>query len=157
MIFSKKQNCLLAVCTGKSVPLSEMADEAFSSGMLGVGYAMEPAEGSFYAPVSGIVESIPQSRHAYTIQSDTGLDILIHIGVDTVSMGGEGFEACVKEGQRVNAGELIAKADLARIRERGYPTTTAVLVTEPEKIEHIEFRFESAIGGKDAVMCFRMR
>lgn len=157
MIFSKKQTCLLAVCTGKSMPLSDMGDEAFSSGMLGVGYAIEPAEGSFFAPVSGVVESIPKSGHAYTIQSDAGLDILIHIGVDTVSMGGEGFEPCVKEGQRVKAGELIARADLSRIRERGFSTVTATVVTEPEKIEQIEFRFESAVGGKDAVMCFRIK
>lgn len=139
------------------MPLSGMSDEAFSSGMLGVGYAIEPLDGSFFSPVSGRVESIPNSRHAYSIQSDTGLDILVHIGVDTVSLGGEGFESCVKEGARVKVGDPLAKIDLSLIRSKGYSAMTAVLVTEPEKIEHIEFRFGSVGGVKDAVMCFRVK
>ncbi len=157
MLFSKKQSCLSAVCAGKSMPLSKMSDEAFSSGMLGVGYAIDPTDGCFFSPVSGRVESIPHSKHAYTIQSDTGLDVLVHIGVDTVSLGGEGFESCVKEGTRVKTGDPLAKVDLSLIRSKGYSAMTAVLVTEPEKIEHIEFRFGSVGGVKDAVMCFRVK
>ncbi|MBQ9773084.1 MAG: PTS glucose transporter subunit IIA [Clostridia bacterium] len=155
MLFSKKQIGLPSVCVGKVVPLEQMPDEAFSSGMLGVGYAIEPDEGRFFSPVSGVVESVTQSKHAYTLQSDEGLDILIHIGVDTVQMGGDGFEALVKEGQRVRAGEELARADLARIRAHGLPTLTAVLIANPEKIERAEFRYGAA-STSDAVMCFRL-
>lgn len=156
MLFSKKQICLPAVCVGKTVPLSEVPDEAFSSGMLGVGYAIEPADGHFYSPVNGRVESVTESKHAYSITSDEGLDILIHVGVDTVTLGGEGFVAQVKEGDRVRAGEPIALADLDLIREKGLPSVTAVLITNPERIEHTELKY-GAVGTRDAVMCFRLK
>ncbi len=156
MLFSKKQICLPAVCVGKTVPLSEMPDEAFSSGMLGVGYAIEPADGQFYSPVDGKIESVAEAKHAYTITTDEGLDILIHIGVDTVSLGGEGFVPQVKAGDRVRAGEPLAVADLDLIRGKGLPTVTAVLVANPEKIEHTELKY-GAVSTRDAVMCFRFK
>lgn len=156
MLFSKKQICLPAVCTGKTVPLSSMPDEAFASGMLGVGYAIEPADGHFYSPVNGRVEAVSETKHAYTLISDEGLDILIHIGVDTVTLGGDGFVAEVKEGDRVRVGEPIALADLEQIRKKGLPTVTAVLVANPEKIEHTELKY-GAVSTRDAVMCFRLK
>ena len=157
MMLSKKQGTLPAVCAGKSMPLSEMEDEAFSSGMLGVGYAIEPSEGVFFSPVNGKVESIPASGHAYTLQSDKGLEILVHIGVDTVRLGGEGFEPLVREGDRIKMGEPIAKVDLDLIRSRGFSAKTAVLVTEADSIGHIEFRFGSVTGVRDTVMTFRIK
>ena len=156
MLFSKKQICLPAVCAGKTVPLGDMPDEAFSSGMLGVGYAIEPADGQFYSPVNGRVESVAEAKHAYTIFSDEGLDILIHIGVDTVTLGGDGFLALVKEGDHVRVGEPIAQADLSLIRGKGLPTVTAVLVANPERIEHTELKYET-VSTRDAVMCFRLK
>ncbi|MBQ9784799.1 MAG: PTS glucose transporter subunit IIA [Clostridia bacterium] len=156
MFFSKKQICLPAVCVGKTVPLSEMPDEAFASGMLGVGYAIEPADGQFYSPVNGRVESVAEAKHAYTVTTDEGLDVLIHIGVDTVTLGGAGFVPEVKEGDRVRVGEPLAHADLELIREKGLSTVTAVLVANPEKIEHTELKYGAA-STRDAVMCFRLK
>lgn len=137
------------------MPLSDMPDEAFASGMLGVGYAIEPSKGCFYAPAGGRIESVADAYHAYTIVTDDGLDILVHIGVDTVRLNGEGFAPHVREGQRVGVGDLIAEAELANIRTHGLPTVTAVLVTNSERIERAEFRY-GTVKARDAVMYFRL-
>ena len=90
MIFKKKQ-VLLAVTDGEAIPLSSVRDEAFASGMLGVGFAIEPSMGTVSSPVGGTVESVAETGHAYTIHTKDGLDILVHIGIDTVSLKGDGF------------------------------------------------------------------
>ena len=84
MLFQKKEKLILAVADGEAVPLNEVPDEAFSSGILGVGFAIAPTSGTVYSPVSGKIESITETRHAYTILTDDGLDVLVHVGIDTV-------------------------------------------------------------------------
>ena len=155
MLFGKKTGSLCAPCTGKSMPLSGVPDEAFSGGMLGVGFGVEPADGHICAPVDGIIESVAEAKHAYTIVTEDGLDVLVHIGVDTVTLGGDGFVPRVKERQYVKTGDVIADADIETIREKGLPTTVVVLVTNPEKIENEEYRYGSVSCGRDAVMRFR--
>ncbi len=152
----KKTECLIAVATGKTVPLSAVPDEVFAQGLLGEGIAIEPAEGRFFAPVSGEVTSVTDSRHAFTIMSDAGIDVLVHIGVDTVSLAGEGFVSHVSAGERVRAGDLIAEADIDLIRSRGLSAICSVVVTEPEKIENTEYKLGACIGGRDAVMNYQV-
>ncbi len=147
-----KTKTLVAVCDGESQPITVIPDEAFSSGMLGAGYAIEPGNGRFVSPIDGTITSVAATGHAYTILDGDGLDILVHIGVDTVQMGGKGFTPQVKEGQRVRAGEPIAKVDLSLIREKELPTVTAVLITNPEQAGALEYRFGQCTAGKDAVM-----
>ncbi len=151
-----KFECLLAACTGKTVPLTAVPDEVFAEGLLGEGIAIEPAEGRFFAPVGGKIESVTDSRHAYTILSEGGADVLVHIGVDTVSLAGEGFISHVSAGESVRAGDLIAEADIDLIRSRGLSAICSVVVTEPEKIENIEYKPGACIGGKDAVMRYQV-
>lgn len=157
-MFPKRSHYLYAVCSGRSMAITAIPDEAFSSGMLGQGYAIQPTvpHAIFYAPADGTVQSVTPTAHAYTLLTDDGLDVLIHIGVDTVRMGGSGFEALVKEGQKVKVGDPLARADLERIRERGFPTVTAVLVTDPDKIRDIEYEFGEHTGGREAVMRYRL-
>ncbi|MBQ8416373.1 MAG: PTS glucose transporter subunit IIA [Clostridia bacterium] len=157
MLFGKKQICLLSPCTGKSVPLSAVPDEVFSLGMLGVGFAVEPVEGRICSPVGGRVENVAESKHAFTVLSDEGLDVLVHVGVDTVSLGGEGFTPKVRAGQRIKAGEALVDADMELIRQKGLCTDVIVIVTTPEKIENTEYKFGSTVGARDAVMCFRTK
>jgi len=88
--------------------------------------------------------------------SDGGLDILIHVGVDTVSLGGKGFLPLVKDGARVRAGEPLAKVDLDFIKEKGLPDTVAVIVTNSERIENIEYTYGACRAGKDTAMRFRL-
>lgn len=141
MLFFKKKRSLCAVCNGRAMPLSETPDEAFASGMLGVGYAIEPRDGQICSPVDGVVESVAEAKHAYTLQSAEGLDVLVHIGVDTVGLGGEGFFPLVQAGDRVAAGEPIARADMELLRARGLCTYTVVLISNPERVEGLAFQY----------------
>ena len=149
-----KTECLIAPCTGKTVPLSAVPDEVFANGILGEGIAIEPAEGHFFAPVDGTVSSVADARHAYTVLSDAGVDVLVHIGVDTVCLACEGFVSHVSAGERVRAGQLMAEADIDLIRSRGISAICSVVVTEPDKIENIEYKPGNCTGGKDAIMCY---
>ena len=109
--------------SGKLVPLSSVPDETFASGVLGEGIAIEPSDGLFCSPVSGTVESIAETKHAIGFAGDNGLEILVHVGLETVGLKGEGFEILVKEGQPV------AKVDLDLIRARGLKTITSIVLT----------------------------
>ncbi len=151
-----KAECLLAPCTGKTVPLSLVPDEVFAQGLLGEGIAVEPTEGHFFAPVSGKIESVADARHAYTLTSEGGADILLHIGVDTVGLAGEGFVSHVSAGESVRRGQLIAEADIDLIRSRGLSAICSLVVTESEKIENIEYKPGACVGGKDAIMCYTL-
>lgn len=115
--------------SGTLVPLSEVPDETFASGVLGEGIAIEPSDGLFCSPVDGTVETIAETKHAIGFAADNGLEILVHVGLETVSLNGEGFEILVKEGDRVKAGQPVAKADLALIRGRGLKTITSIVLT----------------------------
>ena len=147
---------ILAACTGKTVPLSAVPDEVFAAGILGEGIGIDPTEGRFFAPVSGEVTSVVDSLHAYTILSDSGADVLVHIGVDTVSLAGKGCIAHVRVGEKVTAGQLIAEADIDLIRSRGLSAICSVVLTDSEKIDNIEYTPGFCIGGKDAVMQLRL-
>ena len=155
MIFFKKNKHLLSVCDGRCAPLSEIPDEAFSSGMLGEGVAIFPASGRFLSPVNGRVDSIAESLHAYTLRADDGTEILLHIGVDTVTLKGEGFRALVSEGDAVRAGAPLAEVDLGLIARRKLSTATALLITNPDEIEITEQRYGKVTAGRDTVLSYR--
>ena len=152
----KKKEILLAPCTGKTVPLSTVPDEVFSGGLLGEGIGIEPADGKFYAPVDGIITSVTDSQHALTLMSANGTDLLLHIGVDTVRLAGEGFRLHVALGDRIQAGQPIADVDIDLIRSRGFSAICSLVVTEPEKIENTEYHPGDCTGGKDAIMSYHV-
>ena len=129
MTTTRSSIVVTAPFSGKLVPLSEVPDETFASGVLGEGIAIEPSDGLFCSPVDGTVETIAETKHAIGFAADNGLEILVHVGLETVSLNGEGFEILVKEGDKVKAGQPVAKADLALIRERGLKTITSIVVT----------------------------
>lgn len=114
---------------GRLIPLSEVPDPVFSSGKMGNGVGIIPTEGTVYAPVSGKVVVAMASGHAYGIRTDEGVEVLVHVGLDTVNMKGAGFTPKVARGDRVEAGQVLAEVDLAAITTAGYSTTTVVLVT----------------------------
>ena len=147
-MFKKKKIELLAACDGQICALSELNDEAFASGILGVGYGIKPASEVFRAPISGILENVSDTRHAYSIIGESGEEVLVHIGIDTVTLGGEGFDSKVKVGDRVIAGDPIARVDLARIKEKGLDTSSAVIVTNSDIIKSHSVKFGAALGGK---------
>lgn len=157
MLFKKREMCLYAVADGETVPITEIPDDVFSQGILGIGYAIRLQNGTIVSPVEGIVEVIASTGHAYTVKTADDCDILIHIGVDTVSLGGVGFKSFVAEGQRVNVGDVLCHVDIEYIDSKCVPTITAVLITNSNEIEKIKYEYGSAVGGKTPVMYYRRK
>ncbi len=157
MFSGKKEKYLYAVCDGDVIPVESIPDDVFSGGILGRGYGIKPKNGKIVSPVSGIVEVVTDTSHAYTVKNDDGLQILIHIGVDTVSLEGKGFNPCVREGQRVNVGDTLCICDLERIKQRGIPTETAVLITNDEDAEIVKCKYGAAEGGITPVLQYKMK
>lgn len=122
---------------GTVIPLSEVPDAVFSSEMLGKGFGVEPSEGKAYAPVDGEVTTVFDTKHAIGLMSKHGVELLIHIGMDTVKLNGKGFDVKVKTGDQVKAGDLLAEFDMNLIKGEGYPVTTAVVVTNTDDCEEI--------------------
>lgn len=126
---TKKRRSLLSPANGEILPLEETGDEVFAGRMVGDGAAVRPSDGGIASPCDGTVRNVSRTFHAYSIESDDGLDVLVHIGIDTVELGGEGFKPLVKSGDRVRAGQLICKADLDLIAGRGFSTITPVIIS----------------------------
>ena len=118
---------------GKLIPLGEVADETFASGVLGAGVALEPTDGTVYAPFDGTVETLLDSHHAIGLRSADGVELLVHIGRDTVALNGQHFTAFVKVGDTVKKGQRLLACDLDAVRAAGYDITTPVIVTNTDE------------------------
>lgn len=122
----------IAICSplkGDVLELAQVEDAAFSAGILGKGCAIVPAEGEVYAPVDGVLTTMFPTKHALGITSDDGVEVLIHIGLNTVQLNGEGFTAHVQQGERVSRGQHLLSFDLAELRDKGYCLQTPVIIT----------------------------
>lgn len=127
---------VLAPLAGKVVPLREVPDETFASGVLGKGCAIEPIEGKVYAPVDGVISVAYETKHAIGITGDNGAELLIHVGLNTVELNGEHFTSHITEGQRVKKGDLLLEFDLEAIRQN-YKTVTPILISNPDDFSEI--------------------
>ena len=117
---------------GIAMKMSAVADEAFASGALGEGVAIEPSEGKLYAPVDATIEAVFDSKHAISLTTEKGAEILLHIGIDTIKLGGKHFTPHVEEGQKVRKGDLLISFDMEAIKAAGYPLTTPMAVCNSE-------------------------
>ena len=143
---------ILAPLTGKVVPLEQVPDAVFSQKILGDGVAIIPEDGKIYAPVNGEVASVAETLHAYGFTSDDDLEILIHIGLDSVALKGEGFTSHVQAGDMVKAGDLIAEVDLEFLKSRNVPIITPVLICD-DADELPMYAVEGNVtAGKDTVI-----
>ncbi len=129
---------ILSPIEGSSLPLSECGDEAFAAEMLGKGLAVVPSKGLVVAPFHAKVEVLFDTAHALSLLSDEGVELLIHIGIDTVKLQGKHFKALVKQGDQVRAGEPLIEFDPAAIREEGYSTVVPVVVCNSADYAAIE-------------------
>lgn len=120
---------------GKVLPLNQVKDEVFATGVLGQGLAVVPEKGELYAPADATVEMIPESRHAVSLTTADGAELLIHIGMDTVQLEGKGFEPQVRQGDKVKKGQLLMKFDLNAIKKAGFDVTTPVVVTNADEFD----------------------
>ena len=123
--------------------------------MLGKGVAIEPAVGRAVSPVNGTVSTVFDTKHAVGLTSDDGTEILIHIGLDTVKLNGEHFDAHVKAGDKVKAGDLLVEFDIEKIKEAGYPTITPVIITNTDSYSDIESLANGSVKEKDQLISVR--
>ena len=124
---------------GKIIPYTDIPDPTFASGALGQGVGVEPEEGVVYAPMDGEISSVADSKHAIGITGDNDQELLIHVGVDTVEMKGDGFNTLVEEGDNVKKGQKIMEFSLQKIKEAGHPDTVVVLLTNSDDYEDVKF------------------
>ncbi len=138
---------LKAVLTGKVIPLEEVPDDVFSKKVMGDGVAIEPENDTVVAPADAeVIVVMADSKHACGLRLENGLEMIIHVGIDTVAMKGEGFELLTEQGAKVKAGTPLIRFDAEKIKAAGYPATTMVVVTDPGKTKEIQY-----IDGIDAV------
>lgn len=133
--FLKKEKFLTAVADGQVIDITKVPDQVFSQKILGDGFAVIPESGEITSPAAGIITDVTETLHAYCITSDDGLEILVHIGIDTVELKGTGFTPLVKKGDRISQGDSLAKADLALLKNKGYSTATVVVITNTESLK----------------------
>lgn len=133
-----KKITLASPLKGTVIKLSDVKDEAFSSGALGKGIAIEPEEGVLYAPADGTISALFPTGHAIGLTTETGLELLMHVGMDTVQLDGKGFQAFVETGEMVKQGQKLLEFDRKRISEAGYSLVTPILVTNTEDFEMVE-------------------
>lgn len=120
---------LASVVAGKLVPLAEIKDQAFSTGALGKGLGIIPTSNSIVAPVSGEISAVFPTKHAIGIKTEEGIEVLIHIGIDTVELDGKHFDTIVKQGDEVKQGQLLSTVDFEGIQKDGYDPTVIVVIT----------------------------
>lgn len=135
---NKEQKVIAAPVTGKAIPMSEVADPTFSQEILGRGTAVVPSEGRVVAPADGVVGMVFDTKHAVSLTTDSGAELIIHIGLDTVQLNGEFFTAHVAAGDKVKKGDLLVEFDMDKIKEKGYDVTTPVIVCNTPEFSSME-------------------
>lgn len=146
---------LVAPMTGNSVAINQVPDQVFASGMMGPGVAFDSEESVVYAPCSGKLTLMPSSKHAFGIKAANGAEVLVHIGLDTVNLNGEGFEALAKQGDKVKAGEPMIKFDRAAISAQGYNLITMLIVTNAADYQVTLSDPSSVKGGTTSVITIK--
>lgn len=143
----QKKNVLVSPVNGRVIALSEVGDEAFSSGSMGEGFAVEFNGEKVVSPVDGKVEACFPTGHAFGIHCDFS-DVIVHVGIDTVELQGDGFHVRVKEGDTVKKGDILAEVDASFLKEKGYDATTMVVLTTGEAL-HLEKEKEYVQAGEE--------
>ena len=137
---------------GSLIPLSDVKDEVFSQGMMGKGIAILPDEGKLYSPVTGKVAAVFPTKHAIGIVGSSGVEILIHVGMDTVELNGKYYKLHVKKDDAVRIGELLLEFDMDKIKASGYEVVTPVVITNPMEFSDIVVSNASNVNISDRLM-----
>jgi PTS system glucose-specific IIA component len=147
----RKVRDVYAPVDGNVVKLESVDDEVFSQKMVGDGVAILPITGSFTSPIDGVVSKIFSTNHAYSIKSDKDLEVMVHIGLETVTLNGEGFTRIASEGDRVKVGDIIIEADLDYIREHAKDIITPILISDESDVKEI-LKSYSVVKSQDKIM-----
>ncbi|MBR6595574.1 MAG: PTS glucose transporter subunit IIA [Oscillospiraceae bacterium] len=143
-LFGKKTDKFYAPMAGKAVPINEVPDPTFAEGMLGNGIAIQPTEGKVYAPCDATVDMMFTTGHAVSLVADCGAEILIHVGLETVSLEGKPFKVLAANGDKVKKGQLLIEVDLEAVKAAGLPTITPMLICNTD-----DYPTFNTIVGKD--------
>lgn len=149
---SGKETMVDAALEGTVIALAEIKDEVFRTGVLGKGIAIEPVKGQVIAPFDGTVTNVAETRHALGLLSKDGVELLIHVGMDTVELKGKGYEAKVKEGDTIKKGQLLLTFDMEAIKAAGYPLTTPMVVTNTDDYDTVEQIISGTVKPGDHVL-----
>lgn len=142
-----------AFLTGKAIPLSEVGDGVFSEGIMGDGMAILPENDILYAPADAeVTVMMPESKHACGLKLKNGMEVLLHVGIDTVAMNGDGFEYLVKEGEKVSVGTPLIRFDRAKIQAAGHPDVTVCVITDAGNAQDIQFHTGIDVKAKETVI-----
>lgn len=154
---SNEQPKIVAPLTGKVIDITNVPDQVFSQKMMGEGIAIEPTEGKVVSPVSGTIETVFPTKHAIGIKATDGAEFLIHVGLDTVNLKGEGFETFVEQGQTVKAGDTLVTFDLEFIKANAPSTITPIIVTNHDQfeLEKLVQEGETVVAGTTAVLTLK--
>ena len=139
-----EKNCVYAPVSGTAKPLAEVDDKMFAEELLGKGLAIEPDSDTIYAPVSGRITVAPKSCHAIGILSPDGMEVLIHVGINTVNLKGKYFKGFASKGDEVHAGQKLIEFDRKAVKEAGYDVITPVIITNSDDYEEV-----STVTGKE--------
>ena len=149
----KKNTQLVAPLSGKIVPLEEVPDEVFSEKMVGDGVAIDPTSELILAPCDGTIGKIFNTNHAFSMESTDGIELFVHYGVDTIDLGGKGFDRFVEQGAEVKAGDKILSADLEYLKANAKSVITSIVISNVEDLKTFEVGNETeAVAGKTVII-----
>ena len=150
-LMKRKPREIYAPIDGKVIPIEEVDDEVFAGKLAGDGVAILPIGDTFCAPIEGVVTKIFPTNHAYIIKSDKDLEVMVHIGLESMALEGRGFERLVEEGADIKAGDPVIKVDMAYLAQHAKDTVTPIVVTEESKMKELEKK-TTVVKQGDAIM-----
>lgn len=150
-LFGKKDMTLVSPAKGRIIPLEEVPDEVFAGKMMGDGFAVIPESGRIVSPCNGVVVNVFKTKHALVIKDEFGLELIVHVGLDTVKLGGTGFEMAVTTDQKVKKGDLLLTVDLDYLKEQDKPSVTPVVITNMDAVKSLQIEAGPAQEGQVAL------
>lgn len=153
---NKKGIVLCAPVKGECIPIGSVADPTFAEEILGKGMAIKPADGRIYAPTDGVISTVFPTGHAVGVTTADGVEILIHVGLDTVQLKGQFFKILVEADQEVKKGDILLEADLEEISKAGYDTVTPMIICNSSDFSKIECKTEGTVeAGEEVITCVK--
>lgn len=153
MFFKKKKAVTIASpLTGTSVPLSEVPDPAFAQGFMGEGVAIEPTQGVLVSPCDGVIAHMIDTNHAVVIGHESGVEVLMHIGINTVNLKGQHFNPLVKTGDTIKLGQPLIEFDIEAIKQAGYPVITPVIMANAEVVDKLTSSTGAVTAGEGKLL-----
>lgn len=151
----KKKAAISAPVKGVCIPIREVSDPTFADEILGKGMAIKPLDGKVYAPADGKISTLFPTGHAVGITASDGAEILVHVGLDTVSLKGQHFQAVVQADQEVKAGDLLLEADLEAISKAGYDTVIPIIICNSDEFSDIQCKTEGTVEAGEEVITYK--